>query len=60
MFKYFLEAFFKPIDIVVNQVLLVDLSLVDETHECQTFIDLTKVKHDVLLRVGMIQSNYRA
>ena len=49
--KDLLQALLEPIDVVVDQVLLVDLSLVDQANKCETGVNLSQVKHNVLLVV---------
>ena len=53
------KAFLEPINVVVDQVLAMDLTLVDQADECQAFIDFSKVQNDVLLIVRMSQSDDR-
>ena len=59
MGKDVLEAFLEAIDIVVDQVLPMDFTLIDETNESKALVNFTQVQNDVLLIVCMRQSNYR-
>ena len=55
-----LQALLEPINVVVNQVLAMDFTLVDEADESQTFVDFSEVQHNVFLIVRVCQSNDRA
>ena len=46
-----LESLFKLVNVIVNQVLLVDFTLVDQADECETGVNLTQVQHNVLFAV---------
>ena len=60
MFKNALESLLKAIDVVVDQVLLVDLGLIDQTHQSQAFVHLSQVEHDVLVGIRVTESDKRA
>ena len=57
--KNLLQAFLKAVNIVVDQMLSVNLTLIDQTHECKALIHLSQVKHNVLLIVSVCQSDDR-
>lgn len=58
--EYPLESLLEPVNVVVDQVLLVDFALVDETHERQTLVHLSQVQHNVLSRVLVRKPDERA
>ena len=55
--EYFLETFLEAIYVIIDQMLLVNLSLVNETDQSQAFVDFPQIQHDVLLVICMCQSN---
>lgn len=55
----FLQSFFEPIDIVVDQVLPVDFTLVNQADQSQTLVHLSQVEHNVLLVVCVCKTNDR-
>ena len=55
MLEDFLESLLKPVNVVVNQVLLGVLALVDQTHQREALVNLAQVEHDVVLLVGRVQ-----
>lgn len=59
MLKDLLQAFFEPIDIVVYQVVLIDLTLINEANQGQALVHFPQVEHYVLRGVRMPQPNKR-
>ena len=57
MVEDFLEALLEAVDIVVDQVLSVDLTLVDQAHQRQTLVNFSQVQDNVFLVVCMGQTN---
>ena len=59
MGKDLLESVLKSVNIVVYQVLAVNFSLVDQTHQSETFVNFAQINHYVLLVVCVRQSYNR-
>lgn len=57
MSKDLFKSFFEPVNIVIDEMLPMDFTLVNEADESQAFVNLAQVEHDVLLIVCMCQSN---
>jgi len=49
------QALFEPINVVVDQVLPVNFTLIDEADEREALINFTQVQNNVLLIVCMSQ-----
>ncbi len=52
-----LESFLEAINVVVDQMLSMDLTLVNQAYEGQTFVNFSQIQHNVLLVIGMGQSD---
>ena len=59
LLKYLLQSFLEAVDVVVDQMLLVDFTLVDQANQGQTLVHFSQVQHDVLLGIGVGQSDNR-
>ena len=59
MSKNRLESFFEAIDVVVDQMLSMNLALVNKADKGQTFVNFSQIQHNVLLVIGMCQSDDR-
>ena len=54
-----LESFLEAVNVVVDQVLAVDFTLIDQADQSQTLVHLSQVKHDVFLVVCVRQLDDR-
>lgn len=53
------QSFLEPINVVVDQVLPMNFTLVDEADECEALVHFPQVQNDVLLIVCVRQSDNR-
>ncbi len=43
MLEYFLEALFEAVNVIIDQMLFVNLSLVNETDQSQALVDFSQI-----------------